>query len=54
MKILKSESSPKWLQSKSTIFGQGGVDDAEDMDVILHELGHGLHDWITNGNLITS
>lgn len=32
-------------------FGQGGVDDAEDMDVILHELGHGLHDWITNGNL---
>ncbi|SDE34154.1 T9SS type A sorting domain-containing protein [Ulvibacter litoralis] len=32
-------------------FGEGGVDDAEDMDVILHELGHGLHDWITNGNL---
>jgi predicted small secreted protein len=32
-------------------FGEGGVDDAEDMDVILHELGHGIHDWITNGNL---
>ena len=32
-------------------FGEGGVDDAEDMDVILHELGHGLHDWVTNGNL---
>ncbi len=32
-------------------FGEGGVDDAEDMDVILHELGHGLHDFITNGNL---
>ena len=30
---------------------EGGVDDAEDADVILHELGHGLHDWITNGSL---
>lgn len=32
-------------------FGEGGVDDAEDADVILHELGHGLHDWVTNGSL---
>jgi hypothetical protein len=32
-------------------FGEGGVDDAEDSDVILHELGHGLHDWITVGGL---
>ena len=32
-------------------FGEGGVDDAEDADVILHELGHGLHDWATGGNL---
>ncbi len=32
-------------------FGEGGVDDAEDADVILHELGHGLHDWATSGNL---
>ena len=32
-------------------FGEGGVDDAEDMDVVLHELGHGLHDFVTNGNL---
>ncbi|MDY8138369.1 T9SS type A sorting domain-containing protein [Aquimarina sp. 2201CG5-10] len=32
-------------------FGEGGVDDGEDADVILHELGHGLHDWITNGSL---
>lgn len=32
-------------------FGEGGVDDAEDADVILHELGHGIHDWITNGSL---
>ncbi len=31
-------------------FGHGGVDDAQDADVIIHELGHGLHDWITGGN----
>ncbi|PJA08626.1 MAG: hypothetical protein COX70_03205 [Flavobacteriales bacterium CG_4_10_14_0_2_um_filter_32_8] len=30
-------------------FGEGGVDDAEDADVIIHELGHGLHDWLTGG-----
>ena len=32
-------------------FGEGCVDDGEDADVIIHELGHGIHDWITNGNL---
>jgi zinc metalloprotease ZmpB len=32
-------------------FGDGGVDDAEDADVIVHELGHGLHFWLTNGGL---
>ena len=34
-------------------FGQGDVDDAQDADVVIHELGHGLHDWITGGNLST-
>jgi zinc metalloprotease ZmpB len=33
------------------IFGEGGIDDAEDADVIWHELGHGIHDWLTDGNL---
>lgn len=32
-------------------FGEGGVDDAEDADVVVHELGHGLHDWVTAGGL---
>lgn len=31
-------------------FGEGGVDDGEDGDVIWHELGHGLHDWMTGGS----
>ncbi len=37
--------------SGSLSFGEGCVDDAEDADVVLHELGHGLHDWLTNGGL---
>jgi hypothetical protein len=32
-------------------FGEGCVDDDEDADVIIHELGHGLHDWVTSGGL---
>jgi subtilisin-like proprotein convertase family protein len=32
-------------------FGEGGVDDAEDADVVVHELGHGIHDWLTAGGL---
>jgi len=32
-------------------FGEGGIDDAEDADVIIHELGHGIHDWVTDGAL---
>lgn len=37
--------------SQILAFGDGGVDDAEDADVVIHELGHGIHDWITNGGL---
>ncbi|MBU6153851.1 MAG: hypothetical protein KGP28_06070 [Bdellovibrionales bacterium] len=37
--------------SDQLAFGQGGVDDAQDHDVIIHELGHALHNWITNGHL---
>jgi len=32
--------------SRRLQFGEGGVDDAEDADVIVHELGHGLHHWL--------
>ncbi|MEJ2594347.1 MAG: PKD domain-containing protein [bacterium] len=30
---------------------ESGVDLGEDHAVVLHELGHGIHDWITNGEL---
>lgn len=32
-------------------FGEGCVDDAEDPDVVIHELGHGVHDWLGIGSL---
>lgn len=37
----------------SLTMGEGGVDDAEDAHVTWHELGHGLHDWLTNGQVST-
>jgi hypothetical protein len=37
--------------SDELAFGQGGVDDAQDHDVIIHELGHALHSWFTKGHL---
>ncbi|MBC7398111.1 MAG: hypothetical protein H7333_11765, partial [Bdellovibrionales bacterium] len=33
------------------VYGTGGVDDAQDHDVILHELGHAIHQWITHGHM---
>lgn len=33
------------------VFGEGGVDDAEDGDVLVHELGHAIHNWVTDGGL---
>lgn len=34
---------------KAVLLGDGGVDDAEDADVILHESGHALHDALVPG-----
>ncbi|MEC4004701.1 T9SS type A sorting domain-containing protein [Flavobacterium sp. SUN052] len=48
---LNNADNSHYLPSTEQIsFGEGCVDDAEDADVILHEFGHGIHDWITNGH----
>lgn len=35
--------------TRELVFGDGGVDDAEDADIILHELGHAIHDALVPG-----
>ncbi len=35
--------------SKSLTFGRGGVDDAEDAEIVLHEYGHAIQDNIVPG-----
>lgn len=48
---LSGADNSHFLPSTDQIaFGEGCVDDAEDADVILHEFGHGIHDWLTGGN----
>ncbi len=46
-----SDNSHYITSTGSIAYGDGGVDDAEDLGVVLHELCHGLHDWITDGGL---
>jgi hypothetical protein len=38
------DNSYSWDKHDVLRFGKGGVDDAEDADVILHEYGHAIHD----------
>jgi len=38
------DNSYSWDKHDVLRFGTGGVDDAEDADVILHEYGHSMHD----------
>ena len=49
---LSGDDNSHYISSTGSIaYGDGGVDDAEDFGVVTHELGHGIHDWLTNGNL---
>lgn len=49
---LNGDDNSHYLSSTGSVaFGDGGVDDAEDLGVILHELGHGIHDWLTIGGI---
>ena len=38
------DNSYSWDRHDVLRFGKGGVDDAEDADIILHEYGHAIHD----------
>lgn len=41
---------PSGTPGRGTLFfGEGGTDDAEDSDIMLHELGHAIEDWIAPG-----
>ena len=49
---LNNDDNSHYVSSTGIVaFGDGGVDDSEDPDVVIHELGHGLHDWLTSGGL---
>lgn len=50
LQSLDEDNSHYVPSTDSLAFGAGCVDDAEDADVIWHELGHGLHDWMTGGS----
>jgi zinc metalloprotease ZmpB len=39
-----ADNSFSWDKKDLLKFGKGGVDDAEDAEVILHEYGHAIHD----------
>ncbi|MCX9012231.1 MAG: DUF2341 domain-containing protein [Candidatus Methanoperedens sp.] len=39
-----SDNSFYWSADRGLHFGDGGVDDAEDADIILHEYGHAIQD----------
>jgi len=45
----KTDNSFYFSDSKSLQFGLGGVDDAEDAEVIVHEYGHAIQDNIVPG-----
>jgi subtilisin-like proprotein convertase family protein len=36
------------------IFGEGGTDDAEDADILIHEYGHAILEWIAPGSFAGS
>lgn len=43
------DNSFSWDKKDYLRFGKGGVDDAEDAEVILHEYGHAIHDSQVTG-----
>jgi hypothetical protein len=48
------DNSFSWDKKDLLRFGKGGVDDAEDAEVILHEYGHAMHDSQVPGFGVTT
>lgn len=48
---LDGDDNSHFLPSTDELaYGIGGIHDAEDHDVLLHELAHAIHTWITHGH----
>mgnify|MGYP000586642712 CR=1 FL=1 len=48
---MNNQDNSHYTFSDQSISLGGEIDHGEDADVILHELGHGIHHWITNLHL---
>ncbi len=49
---LNGDDNSHYIPSTGRVaWGEGGRGRFGRPDVILHELGHGIHDWVTNGSL---
>lgn len=51
MRLHATEADNSWYSrpTREIVLGDGGVDDAEDADIILHETAHALHDALVPG-----
>jgi subtilisin-like proprotein convertase family protein len=45
-------ASPALEGYGSLVFGEGGTDDAEDQDLLVHEYAHAIHEWIAPGTFL--
>jgi hypothetical protein len=51
LRLHATEADNSWYSrpTREVVLGDGGVDDAEDADIILHETAHALHDALVPG-----
>ncbi len=51
LRVYGTTADNSWYSrpTREIVFGSGGVNDAEDADIILHELGHAIHDALVPG-----
>lgn len=51
MRLHATEADNSWYSrpTREVLLGDGGVDDAEDADIIIHETAHALHDALVPG-----